>query len=248
MTDMPTRSSRPARRIQVGSSSLAFRAWSPSPVPGSRPAPGGSAALPLVLVHALGEDSSSWQGVGPALASAWRVYAPDLRGHGTSDRSGPFTVEQFTTDLEAFLDALGLHRVALAGHSAGAVPAYLFAARHPERVIRLVLEEPAPPFPAARFGVPSSLDWDATALSAELADPPPSWRDALGGVKAPTLLIAGGPGSHVDHRQLAEMAALIGDCQLTTIEAGHHVHATRPAEFAETTSAFLGDGDGHSPA
>ena len=236
---------RPVRRIKAGQVRLAFRTWSAVPVPGTRTAPGGPASSSVVLLHALGESSADWATVASALTSSWRVYAPDLRGHGESDWSGPYTVEQLAADLEAFLDALGLRRVALAGHSTGAAPAYLFAARHPERVTRLVLEEPPPPFPraprTAQRPAEPGFDWDATALSGEFTDPPPSWRAALGDIKVPVLLIAGGPDSHVAQDRLAEMAGLISDCELLTIEAGHLVHATRPGEFTSAVTAFLGD-------
>jgi 3-oxoadipate enol-lactonase len=240
VTDNPA---RPVRRVQAGQVRLAFRVWNATPAPGTRP--GGAAATPsVVLLHALGEDSSDWEPIAPELTPSWRVYAPDLRGHGASERSGPYTVEQLTADLAAFLDVLGLRRVALVGHSMGAVPAYLFATRHPERVTRLVLEEPVPPFPRPpadreRPAEPPSFDWDAMALSDEFTDPPPSWRAALSDIKSPTLLIVGGQDSDLDADPLAEMAALMGDCELTAIEAGHLVHATRPAEFTEAVTAFL---------
>src|SRR5581483_8900032 len=110
------------RRVQAGSVRLAYRVWGPAGAP------------PLVLLHALGEQSSDWAPVARALSPAWRVYAPDLRGHGASDWAGPYTIEQLAMDLAAFAGALGLGRVALAGHSVGAAPAYLYAARHPALV------------------------------------------------------------------------------------------------------------------
>ena len=90
------------RRVQAGTVRLAYRTWGPAEAP------------PLVLLHALGEESSGWEPVAQALASSWRVYAPDLRGHGASDRAGPYTIEQLAADLAALLGALGLERVALA--------------------------------------------------------------------------------------------------------------------------------------
>jgi pimeloyl-ACP methyl ester carboxylesterase len=199
-----------------------------------------------VLLHALGEASSDWEAVAAALAPSWRVYAPDLRGHGASDWPGSYTIEQLTSDLAAFLDALGLDRVALGAHSVGSPPAYLYAARRPDRVSRLILEEPAPPWPrarrvAARPEGPLPFDWDVTALSNEFTDPQAaSWRDSLRHIQAPALLIAGGPASHVDQDQLAAMATLIPDCELVTIPAGHLVHAARPAEVAAVMAGFLG--------
>jgi hypothetical protein len=47
---------------------LAYRTWGPAGAP------------PVVLLHALGEQSSDWTPVASALAPSWRVYAPDLRG------------------------------------------------------------------------------------------------------------------------------------------------------------------------
>ncbi len=224
-----------ARHVAAGGVRLAYRTWGPAGAP------------PVALLHALGEQSSDWTAVASALAPAWRVYAPDLRGHGASDWPGSYTIEQLTVDLAAFLDALDLDRVTLVGHSVGAPPAYLYAARHPGRVARLVLEDPAPPWPRARRSVarpvgPLPFDWNVTALSNEFTDPQvSSWRDSLRRVRAPALLIAGGPDSHIDQGQLAEMATLIPDCELVTIPAGHLVHAARPAEFTAAVNSFLRD-------
>jgi 3-oxoadipate enol-lactonase len=219
--------------VRAGGVRLAYRSWGPADAP------------PVVLLHALGETSSDWAQVAAALAPSWRVYAPDLRGHGASDWPGAYTIEQLTTDLAAFLDALGLDQAALGGHSVGAPAAYLYAARHPGRVTRLILEDPAPPWPRAlrvrtRPDGPLPFDWDATALSNEFTDPQvSSWRDSLRHIRAPALLIAGGPASHVDQGQLADMATLIPDCELVTIPAGHLVHAARPAEVTAVVTDFL---------
>lgn len=223
----------PVRHVQAGRVRLAYRAWGPAGAP------------PLVLLHALGEQSSDWAPVARALASSCRVYAPDLRGHGASDWAGPYTIEQLSADLAALLDVLELERVALGGHSIGAPPAYLYAARHPGRVASLILEEPAPPWPRAprvlaRPPGPLAFDWEVTAMSNEFTDPQvTSWRDELRRIQAPALVIAGGRESHVDQGQLADTAALIPDCGLVTIPAGHLVHAARSAEFTTAVTSFL---------
>ena len=61
-----------------------------------------------------------------------------------------------------------------------------------------------------------------------------------GRAPARTLLIAGGPASHVDQCQLTHMAALIPNCERVTILDGHLVHAIQPAEFTAAVTAFLG--------
>ena len=176
------------------------------------------------------------------------MYAPDLRGHGASDRHGPYTIEQLATDLAAFLDALRLDQVVLGGHSIGGVPACLHAARRPNRVTHLILEDPGPPWPRpprslTRPDSPLPFDWNVTALANEFTGPQvDSWRDEPTRIQGPTLLIAGGPTSHVDQRRLTDMAALIPDCERITIPAGHLVHATRPTEFTATVTAFLRGG------
>jgi 3-oxoadipate enol-lactonase len=226
----------PVRYIQVGDVRLGYREWAPAVA--QPPAP------PVVLLHAQGEQSADWSAVAPALAASLPVYAPDLRGHGASDWPGQYTMAAVTTDVTGFFDALGLPSAIVVGHSMGGAAAYQFAARHPDRVSRLILEDPAPPWPLpprtlTRPDGPLDFDWDVTVLGTELRDPPQSWRDALGLVAAPTLIIAGGPASHVDQHRLAEMASLIPRCELITIPAGHLVHAARPAEFTAAVTGFL---------
>ncbi len=64
----------------------------------------------------------------------------DQRGHGLSDWKNPdFSVDAFVRDLEAVVDTLGLDRFALIGSSRASPTAIAYAARHPERVSRLVL-------------------------------------------------------------------------------------------------------------
>ena len=72
-----------------------------------------------------------------------RWIAPDLRGHGRSDWNPPWSVEQLVTDAIQVLDAEGLGRVTVIGHSYGGLLATHLAARDPQRVERLVLLDPS---------------------------------------------------------------------------------------------------------
>ncbi|MQS17692.1 alpha/beta fold hydrolase [Streptomyces kaniharaensis] len=201
---------------------------------------------PLVLLHALGERAADWDGVLPALAPRHRVYALDLRGHGDSGRTEHYGVEAMRDDVLAFLDALGLARVDLVGHSLGGVVAYLLAQARPERVGRLVLEDIPAPYPRPASAVPDGpdepvdFDWAVVRpLKAQVDTPDPAWREGLAAVTAPTLLVAGGPTSHVPQDRIAELARLIPDCRTVTIDAGHLVHSARPAEYVAAVAPFL---------
>jgi 3-oxoadipate enol-lactonase len=203
----------------------------------------------LVLLHALGERAADWDVVAADFSDRRRVHAADLRGHGDSDWPGEYSLELMRDDVIAMLDAAGLRRVDLVGHSLGGVVAYLVAAAVPERVRRLVLEDV--PFPRSRPVVAPErphgdldYDWDMVlAVRRQLDAPPPDWGDALSRVTAPTLVIWGGPRSPMSAERVGELAAAVPDGRLVTIDAGHLVHATRPAEFVAAVRPFLDEHD-----
>ncbi|MFD6969665.1 alpha/beta fold hydrolase [Streptomyces sp. NPDC059949] len=200
---------------------------------------------PLVLLPALGESADDWALVRDALARERRVYALDLRGHGRSARTAEYSLELMRDDVLGFLDALGLDRADLVGHSAGAVVAHLVAQAAPHRVVRLVLEDvPAPlprePVAPVRPDGDLDVDWDAVlAVRRQLDRPDPAWLEGLGRITAPTLVVAGGPTSHVPQDGVAELVRRIPDARMTTIPVGHLVHAAAPEEFVREVAAFL---------
>lgn len=93
--------------------------------------------LPIILVHGINMSSDVWKEVATLLARDRRVVALDLRGHGASDKSGPFGAEDYAADVLATLDHLGLERTHVAGTSFGGSVACAVAARSPERVASL---------------------------------------------------------------------------------------------------------------
>ncbi|MCW2860040.1 MAG: alpha/beta hydrolase [Actinoallomurus sp.] len=209
---------------------------------------GDDAAPALVLLHALGEDGSTWAATARRLAGRYQVYAPDLRGHGHSDRCPEYSFELMRDDVLGLLDTLGRDQVTLVGHSMGAVVAYLLAGERPERVDRLVLEEPPPPVPADPARIlteeereePASFDWKmAAAIYRQRNAPDPAYWNRLAAITAPTLIVAGGSGSHLPQNEMTRMARTIPDCRLITIEAGHLVHEKEPEEFTARVEAFL---------
>ncbi len=94
----------------------------------------------LLLVHGMGGSSNSWSGVIPLLARKYRVIAPDLLGHGESDKPrGDYSVGAFAVLLRDLLDALDIPEVTIIGHSLGGGIAMQFAHQHRQYCKRIVL-------------------------------------------------------------------------------------------------------------
>ncbi len=93
---------------------------------------------PVLLLHGVPETSACWRDVSPGLAEGRRVLAPDLPGLGGSRYSGPYDVGSLVAQLIALLDAEGIEQVDVVGHDWGGILAFGLAARHPDRVRRLV--------------------------------------------------------------------------------------------------------------
>ncbi|MGX0902413.1 2-hydroxymuconate-semialdehyde hydrolase [Roseovarius sp. MBR-79] len=99
------------------------------------------AGPPLVLLHGIPTSSLLWRAVIPELAKSRRVIAPDMLNYGQSDKPAraDVSIAAQARILRGFLDALGLARVDLAAHDIGGGVAQILAARHPERINRLIL-------------------------------------------------------------------------------------------------------------
>lgn len=93
----------------------------------------------VLLLHGITDSWFSFSDVLPLLPVDWRAIAPDQRGHGDSDRPGTYALDDFADDAIALLDALGIERATLVGHSMGTFIARLVAVKAPDRVARLVL-------------------------------------------------------------------------------------------------------------
>jgi lipase len=98
--------------------------------------------LPVLALHGVTGHGPRWMRLAGELPGV-RLIAPDLRGHGHSPWEPPWSVEQHTADALEVLDGLGLERVAVLGHSYGALIAVHLARRARKRVSRLALLDPA---------------------------------------------------------------------------------------------------------
>ncbi|MGN6606049.1 MAG: alpha/beta fold hydrolase [Jatrophihabitans sp.] len=116
--------------VQAGQHRLAYREV------------GDADAPVVVLLHGLASDSQTWDRSLDLLAArGLRAIAVDLVGHGESEKPATvqYLLEDFADSLCCFLDALGIRRVALCGHSFGGAVAVAFAERHRDRIGHLVL-------------------------------------------------------------------------------------------------------------
>ena len=206
-------------------------------------------APPLVLLHALGTNAQDWDEIALTLAERYHVFALDKRGHGESARPGVYSFELMRDDLKAFVDALSLGRFTLIGHSMGGTVSFLFAEKWPDRIERLVIEDTPPPFvngpafeePPDEAPGPVPFDWQMLkSIVRQLKNPDPCWWNDLPTITAPTLIIGGGSTSHVPQEKLVEVARLIPNCQLVTIEgSGHAVHQNSPSKYKDLLRDFL---------
>jgi pimeloyl-ACP methyl ester carboxylesterase len=92
-----------------------------------------------VFIHGLAASWDYWIHTIPALVETHRVIAMDLPGFGRSENPTAHGIDAQLPVLPAFLDAIGVDRCDVVGHSMGTLIACEFGARYPERVNRLVL-------------------------------------------------------------------------------------------------------------
>ena len=94
---------------------------------------GTSDGPPMLLIHGYTDNSRSWSLLAPYL-KAHRMLAIDLRGHGKSDAPQCcYDYADFANDAALFLDAMGIAKADVIGHSLGSMAAQLLAAQHPKR-------------------------------------------------------------------------------------------------------------------
>ena len=133
-----------SRFAQIGSVSIHYKTWG---LP-SQPATSGVDTA-FVLLHGFGASTFSWQPVAASLSKRMPVVAFDRPAFGLTERplawagANPYSPETQADMTVELMDQLGIRRAVLVGHSAGGTVAALIAARHPDRVAAVILEDPA---------------------------------------------------------------------------------------------------------
>lgn len=224
---------------------------------------------PVLLVHGMAGDHSTWRAFAAALRRDDRtVVAVDLRGHGRSGHAADYRLDDFRDDLRFVLDDLCIDVADVVAHSLGAHAVLRLAMEAPDRIGRLVLEE-VPPMPrdqrdldegivvAASLGERvRGLGWAVrnpvplirfdrrvpadVSPQFEVADP--DWWTRLGTVASPTLVISGGRRSFLPPQHLRSLSDALPDGRFIEIPTGHSVHRDRAADFGATVTGFLDAG------
>ncbi len=212
-------------------------------------AAGPSSGEPVVLIHGLGGRAENWRMLAPVLArQGYRVYMPDLPGFGRSSRPEGFSysVRDQAEFLIAFLDALHLRQVDLGGWSMGGWIAQIDAARHPERVLRLLVFDSVglavtPTWNTALFTPANAVELDQLEA---LLEPHPH---SIPGFVARDILRVSHEDAWVIHRAMAAMLtgrdattdALLPRLEMPVLIAWGTSDRITPVSMGETMHALI---------
>nr|WP_246252027.1 alpha/beta hydrolase [Mesorhizobium camelthorni] len=101
---------------------------------------GDANGTPVLLLHGFTDSARSWSLIAPYLATGFRLVAPDLRGHGHSDKpEGCYTIPEMAHDIRLLTEVLDLAPAHVVGHSLGGRLAQALAERWPQIVGKIVL-------------------------------------------------------------------------------------------------------------
>ncbi|MFZ6031585.1 MAG: alpha/beta fold hydrolase [Chloroflexota bacterium] len=146
---------------------------------------------PLVLIHGFSDNGLCWTPVARDLEAEYDVIMPDMRGHGLSERLQPDKPVDMAADVAGLIQALGLGRPIVCGHSMGAMVTYQLGVRFPELAGALVVEDPPwwlsrpvpPPGEAAENPIAKWVESLATQTLDELLvgyrNDHPTWPEEL---------------------------------------------------------------------
>ena len=107
---------------------------------------GNASAQPLVLLHGFCSYAHYWDPFAQSMRRHYHVIAPDLRGHGDSDRAASYSIEDGAADSEGLVQKLKLKDIILVGLSLGGLISIYYAASYSGRISKLVIVDIGPEF------------------------------------------------------------------------------------------------------
>jgi len=116
----------------------------------------------VVLIHGYTDNARDWVPMLPYVSTHYRLILVDIRGHGQSSKPECcYTRLDFAHDIKLLLDALGVRKADIVGHSLGSIIAQTFAEYWPERTAHVVLISSTGGHPPDRPKKPPQFDFAA---------------------------------------------------------------------------------------
>lgn len=210
---------------------------------------------PFILLHGNGEDGTYFTSQIDYFSKFYRVIAVDTRGHGKSPRGdAPFSIRQFAEDLYDFMTEKGIESANILGFSDGGNIALIFAANHPEKVKRLILNganlngkgvKPSVQIPivigyriASLFAAKSAeAERNAEMLGLMVNDPDIDVNE-LHKITIKTLVIAGTK-DMIKPKHTQKIYEALPNANIVFIPGNHFIANKNPAAFNRAVEEFL---------
>ncbi len=173
---------------------------------------------PLLLIHGFPLSGALFQGQLAGLSSRFQVITPDLRGFGKSSTPSAYgSIEQYASDMLAFMNALHIQRAVIGGHSMGGQVTLELYHQAPQRFLGMILIDTNP----MAASVIEQAEWPAMGSQAQ-AEGVPSIVSTI----EPQMLT--GTGRSGSPALAAEMADILAEGSVPGVVGGGAALATRP--------------------
>ncbi len=212
------------------------------------------AGFPVLFISGLGGYGAYWRDQIPAFAKNFDVVTHDCRGIGQSDHSRiAYTVERMAQDVIGLMDALGLEKAHIVGHSTGGAIAQILAIEHPQRLASMVVAASwtkADAYFRRLFGlrkeILSRLGPAAYLQAATLFLYPPAWvahnNEKLRQMEAQNLALFSPPDiimSRIDAILAFDRTAELGRIRTPTLIVAAQDDVVTPAYFSEELARLI---------
>lgn len=174
----------------------------------------------VVLIHGYTDNARDWVPMRPYLSKRYRLILVDIRGHGQSGKPECcYTRFDYAYDITLLLDALGVRKADIVGHSLGSIIAQTFAEYWPERTQHIVLISSTGGSPPDRPRKPPQFDFR---------------------LKAPTLLIWGSKDPIMEEDVRQTLRSALPNANVKIFDGlGHNPFWEDPRGVADAVNAFL---------
>lgn len=210
---------------------------------------------PFILLHGNGEDGTYFTSQIDYFSKSYRVIAVDTRGHGKSPRGdAPFSIRQFAEDLYDFMTEKGIESANILGFSDGGNIALIFAANHPEKVKRLILNganldakgvKPSVQIPivigyriASLFAAKSAEAERNAEMLGLMVNEPDIDVNELHKITIKTLVIAG-TRDMIKTKHTQKIYEALPNAGIVFIPGNHFIANKNPAAFNRAVEEFL---------